>query len=175
MPGWTTGASGNTHSAYVGHRTRAIVPLESTAWIAKNFRYRDEPTADPPNATLAHLSANGLIACAVIYNPTNSGTPLRLDLGKARHLKWREGAYVAGGNYELAGYGPKRAYLRSCGSTSARTRPRASSLRRRGPGSSNAHDGIAAIDDMSSAPVRPNGAVAYRIHQRAGGSRPRLP
>jgi hypothetical protein len=111
MPGWTTGASGNTHSAYVGHRTRAIVPLESTAWIAKNFRYRDEPTADPPNATLAHLSANGLIACAVIYNPTNSGTPLRLDLGKARHLRWREGAYVAGSNYELAGYGPKRAYL----------------------------------------------------------------
>jgi hypothetical protein len=110
MPGWVTGASGNTHSAYVGHRTRAVVPLESTAWIAKNVRYRDEPTADPPNATLAHLPANGVIVWAVIYNPANSGAPLRLDLRTARQLKCCEGAYVAGGNYELAGYGPKRAY-----------------------------------------------------------------
>jgi len=110
MPGWATGASGNTQSAYVGHRTRAVVPLESTAWIAKNVRYRDKPTADPPNRTLAHLPAHGLIVWAVIYNPANSGAPLRLDLRKARRLKCCEGAYVAGGNYELAGYGPKRAY-----------------------------------------------------------------
>ena len=110
LPGWATGASGNTHSAYVGHRTRAVVPLESTAWIARNVRYRDEPTADPPNATLARLPSNGLIVWAVIYDPANSGAPLRLDLGKARRLKCCEGAYVAGGNYELAGYGPKRAY-----------------------------------------------------------------
>jgi hypothetical protein len=47
---------------------------------------------------------------AVIYNPANSRTPLRLDLRKARHLACCEGEYVAGGNYELAGYGPKRAY-----------------------------------------------------------------
>jgi hypothetical protein len=110
MPGWATGASGNTQSAYVGHRTRAVVPLESTAWTAKNVRYRDEPTADPPNATLAHLPANGLIVWAVIYNPANSGAPLRLDLRKARHLECCEGAYVAGGNYELTGYGPTRTY-----------------------------------------------------------------
>jgi hypothetical protein len=110
MPGWATGASGNTESAYAGRRTRAVVPLESTAWIAKNVRYRDEPTADPPNATLAHLPANGLIVWAVIYNPANSGAPLRLDLGKARHLECCEGAYVEGGNYELTGYGPKHAY-----------------------------------------------------------------
>jgi hypothetical protein len=110
MPGWVTGASGNTDSAYVGHRTRAVVPFESTAWIAKIVRYRNEPTADPPNTTLAHLPANGLIVWAVIYNPANSGAPLRLDLRKARHLKCCGGAYVAGGNYELTGYGPKRAY-----------------------------------------------------------------
>jgi hypothetical protein len=110
MPGWQSGASGNTTSAYVGRRTKAVVPLESTAWIAKNARYRDGSTADPPNATLAHLPRNGLIVWAVIYNPANSGTPLRFDLRKARHLACCEGEYVAGGNYELAGYGPKRAY-----------------------------------------------------------------
>lgn len=95
MQGWVTGASGNTNSAYVGHRTRAVVPFESTAWIAKNVRYRDEPTADPPNATLDHLPASGLIVWAVIYNPANSGAPLWLDLDRARHLKCCEGAYVA--------------------------------------------------------------------------------
>ena len=110
IPGWQTGASGNTHSAYVGQRTRAVVPLESTAWIAKNVRYRDGATADPPNATLAHLRANGLIVWAVIYNPANSETPLRLDLRRARHLKCCEAVYIAGGNYELTGYGPARAY-----------------------------------------------------------------
>ena len=110
MPGWQTGASGNTTSAYVGHRRKAVVPLESTAWIAKNVRYRDDPTADPPNATLAHLPRNGLIVWAVIYSPANSGAPLRLDLRKARHLACCEGEYVAGGSYELTGYGPKRAY-----------------------------------------------------------------
>lgn len=109
MPGWQTGASGNTTSAYVGHRTKAVVPLESTAWIAKNVRYRDDPTADPPNATLAHLPRNGLIVWAVIYNPANSSAPLRLDLRKARHLACCEGEYVAGGSYELTGYGPGRA------------------------------------------------------------------
>lgn len=67
----------------------------------------DAPTADPPNATLAHLPANGLIVQAVIYNPANGGAPLRLDLGKACHLKCCESAYVAGGNYELTGYGPR--------------------------------------------------------------------
>jgi hypothetical protein len=110
MPGWQTGESGNTRSAYVGRHKNAVVPLESTAWIAKNVRYRDDPTADPPNATLTHLPRNGLIVWAVIYNPANSGTPLRLDLRKARHLACCEAEYVAGGNYELTGYGPKRAY-----------------------------------------------------------------
>jgi hypothetical protein len=108
--GWQTGASGNTTSAYVGPHTKTVVPLESTAWIAKNVKYRDAATADPPNATLAHLPANGLIIWAVIYSPANDGTPLRLDLRKARHLACCEGEYVAGGNYELAGYGPKHSY-----------------------------------------------------------------
>ena len=94
LPGWTTGANGSTESAYVGHRTRAIVPLESTAWIARNVRYRDEPTTDQPNPTLAHLPGNGLIVWAVIYNPANSGAPLRLDLRKAHHLRCCEGAAV---------------------------------------------------------------------------------
>lgn len=110
LPGWHAGASGNTRSAYVGQPTRVAVPLESTAWTATNARYRDDPTADPPNRTLTHLRANGIIVWAVIYNPANSGKQLRLDLRKARHLACCEGEYVAGGNYELTGYGPKRAY-----------------------------------------------------------------
>jgi hypothetical protein len=110
LPGWQTGASGNTTSAYVGRHTKTAVPLESTAWIAKNVRFRDPATADPPNATLAHLPRNGLIVWAVIYNPAVDGAPLRLDLRKARRLACCEGEYVAGGDYELSGYGPMRAY-----------------------------------------------------------------
>src|SRR5882672_8411834 len=60
LAGWQTGASGNTGSAYVGPRPHATVPLESAAWIARNVRYRDEATADPPNKTLGHLPARGI-------------------------------------------------------------------------------------------------------------------
>jgi hypothetical protein len=38
--------------------------------------------------------------------------------------------------------------------------------------SSTVRNGAAAVDDMSSAPVGPDVAIEYRIHQRAGGSRP---
>jgi hypothetical protein len=110
LPGWRAGASGTTGSAYVAPNTKTAVPLESTAWIAKNVHYIDDATADPPNATLARLPANGVIIWAVIFSPANSRTSLHLDLRTARHLACCEGEYVAGGNYELSGYGPKRAY-----------------------------------------------------------------
>lgn len=112
VPGWQTGTSGNTRSVYVGHGSRATAPLESAAWIAKNVRYRDDATADPPNKTLAHLPSNGLIVWAVIYSPAENGQkPIRLDLGRARHLRCCDGPVsVAGGDYELTGYGPNRAY-----------------------------------------------------------------
>lgn len=111
VTGWQTGASGNTRSAYVGPGPHATVPLESAAWIARNVRYRDESTADPPNKTLAHLPARGIIVWAVIYAPASNGRPISLDLRRARHLACCDGPVrVAGGTYELAGYGPRRAY-----------------------------------------------------------------
>lgn len=111
LPGWSTGASGNTHSVYVGHGIHVRTPLESAAWIASGVRYRDPATADPPNSTLAHLPAGGVIVWAVIYSPSEtSQAPLRLDLAHARHFACCEAASVTGGEYELTGIGPGRAY-----------------------------------------------------------------
>jgi hypothetical protein len=108
---WQTGASGNTRSAYVGHGPHAAAPLESAAWIARSVRYRDEATADPPNKTLAQLPPQGIIVWAVIYAPASDGRRIQLDLRRARHLACCDGPVrVVGGTYELAGYGPHRAY-----------------------------------------------------------------
>jgi hypothetical protein len=72
----------------------------------------DTATADPPNRTLAHLPAGGLIVWAVIFSPVENGEkPITLDLRQARHLKCCDGPVaVAGGDDELTGYGPGRAY-----------------------------------------------------------------
>ncbi len=111
LPGWHTGASGNTRSAYIGPGTHLAVPEESTAWIARNVRYRDEATADPPNKTLAHLPSNGVIVWAVIFDPAAKGEkPIRLDLAKAKHFACCEAESVLGGEYELTGAGPGRGY-----------------------------------------------------------------
>lgn len=112
LPGWQTGMRGNTRSAYVGPPlNRVKTPLESSAWIARNVRYRDDPTADPPNKTLRQLPRDGLIVWAVIYNPAQPGSaPIRLDLAKAKHFACCEGAGLAAGDYELDGAGPGRAY-----------------------------------------------------------------
>ena len=64
LAGWRTGASGNVPSLYGPAPVRA--PLESSAWIAKNVRYRDRATEDPPNRTLAQLPRRGVIVWAVI-------------------------------------------------------------------------------------------------------------
>lgn len=102
--GWHTGKSGNTRGLYGG-------PVESAAWIAKGVRYTSPATADPPNATLAHLPANAVIVWAVISNPFNNDRPLRLNLRYARHLACCDGPVaVVGGDDELTGYGPHRAY-----------------------------------------------------------------
>jgi hypothetical protein len=111
LPGWHSGMSGNTRSAYVGSGSHAAVPLESAAWIATSVHYRDQATADPPSKTLAHFPANAIIVWAVIYAPASNGQPIQLDLRRARHLACCDGPVrVAGGTYELAGYGPRRAY-----------------------------------------------------------------
>lgn len=112
LPGWQTGMSGNRHSLYVGPPTKRVAaPLESSAWIARNVRYRDGATTDPPNNTLKHLPRNGVIVWAVIYNPTQKGEkPIRLNLGAAKHFACCEAVGLVAGDYELSGYGPGRAY-----------------------------------------------------------------
>jgi len=79
--------------------------------MARNVRYRDKATADPPNKTLEHLPARGVIVWAVIFQSDYTPQkPIGLDLSRARRLPCCEAAYVAGGVYELAGSGPRRAY-----------------------------------------------------------------
>ena len=111
LPGWHTGASGNARSIYVGPSLGASV-LESAAWIVTGVRYRDIATADPPNATLAHLPPDGVIVWAVIYTPIESQeTPITLDLRRATHLRCCDGpVMVPGGDYDLVGYGPGHTY-----------------------------------------------------------------
>lgn len=112
LAGWQTGESGNTHSFYAGPGVRATAPQESTAWIARDVRYRDRATADPPTRTLAHLPPSGLIVWAVIFSPAQKGDgPIRLDLARAEHFRCCDGPVsVAGGDYQLTGHGPNRAY-----------------------------------------------------------------
>jgi hypothetical protein len=78
---------------------------------ARNVRYRDRATADPPNKTLTSLPPNGMIVWAVIFNPAQSGAkPIRLNLSRAKHFACCEGASLAAGNYELTGSGPGSTY-----------------------------------------------------------------
>ena len=111
LAGWTSGRSGNTQSAYVGRNTHAAVPLESAAWIARGVRYRDDPTSDPPNETLRHLSPHAVIVWAVIYGSAEAGQkPVRLSLDAAKRFACCEAVGLPGGEYELTGSGPARAY-----------------------------------------------------------------
>jgi hypothetical protein len=108
LRGWHRGASGTVASQYDPARER---PKESTAWMARNVRYRSPATADPPNKTLAHLPRDGLIVWAVIYRGQPRGQKtIRLDLRRVRHLPCCDGQYVAGGVSELVGAGPGHAY-----------------------------------------------------------------
>jgi hypothetical protein len=109
LPGWRTGASGNVASQYGPSPVRA--PKESTAWIARNVRYRDGATEDPPNKTLAHLPSSGVIVWAVIFQgQIREQKAISLNLERAKHFLCCDGVYVAGGMYSLHGFGPRRAY-----------------------------------------------------------------
>jgi hypothetical protein len=86
-------------------------PKEATAWFARGVRYRDRPTADPPNATLSHLPRHGIVVFAAVYESAErSGSPVDLRFSRARRYPCCDGTYVAGGEYELAGAGPAGAY-----------------------------------------------------------------
>lgn len=109
LSGWHHGASGTVIFHYDHPRPNA--PAESTAWIARNVRYRSPATADPPNKTLAHLPRNGLVIWAVIFRGHPRGQPtIRLDVRQGRHLPCCDGQRVAGGVSELDGAGPGHAY-----------------------------------------------------------------
>jgi hypothetical protein len=109
LSGWHRGASGTVVFHYAHPRPHE--PAESTAWVARDVRYRSPAIADPPNKTLAYLPRNGLIVWAVIFPGHPRGQKrIRLDLRRARHLPCCDGQWVAGGVSELDGAGPDHAY-----------------------------------------------------------------
>jgi hypothetical protein len=106
LAGWQTGAGGTTRSQYGGSATRLRSPTESAAWIATRVRYTDKATADPPNATLAHLPHDGVIVWAVIFDSGWKGeTRIHLDMAQAKRFDCCEASRVVGGEYEVSGYG----------------------------------------------------------------------
>jgi hypothetical protein len=110
LPGWQNGASGTLSSSY-GSVPGVASPKEATAWMARGVRYRDSPSADPPNATLSQLPRQGIVVFATVYEAagtTKSLGDLRLD--RARRYPCCDGTDVPGGEYELAGAGPDAAY-----------------------------------------------------------------
>jgi len=111
LAGWQTGASGTTRSEYSGSAARRRPPTESAAWIATRVHYTDKATADPPNRTLAHLPRDGVIVWAVIFDSGWKGEKrIQLDMAKATRFDCCEASRVAGGEYEVSGYGPGSRY-----------------------------------------------------------------
>ena len=109
LTGWHTGASGTFDSSY-GPVPGVASPRESTAWMARGVRYRDRPTADPPEATLSRLPPQGIVVFAVVYQSALTERRVDLRLVRARRYPCCDGTYVAGGEYGLAGGGPAAAY-----------------------------------------------------------------
>jgi hypothetical protein len=109
LTGWHTGASGTFDSSY-GPVPGIASPRESTAWMARGVRYRDRPTADPPEATLSRLPPQGIVVFAVVYQSALTERRVDLRLVRARRYPCCDGTYVAGGEYGLAGGGPAAAY-----------------------------------------------------------------
>jgi len=109
-PSWHVGQSGTLRTTVTGGR----VPY-STAWTA-NFKYRDRATADPPNATLRRIPRDGIVVWVAIqppfrdWPPDGRRTSKRLSLADAYRFRCCEGADVRGGEWEIYGWGPRRAY-----------------------------------------------------------------
>jgi hypothetical protein len=94
--------------------SHAGVP-RSTAWAA-NVRYRDNAKSDPPNATLRHLPAEGVVVWASIqgcdagWPPGHRRVSARYSLASAYRFACCEAEAIAGGEWELYGFGPKHGY-----------------------------------------------------------------
>ena len=79
--------------------------------MTRGVRYRDPPTADPPEATLSLLPRHGIVVFAVVYQSAqNRERRIDLRLDRAKRYPCCDGTYVAGGEYGLAGAGPAAAY-----------------------------------------------------------------
>lgn len=110
LPGWEARANGTFDSSY-GPAPHVVSPKESTAWIVQGVRYRDRPSADPPNATLSHLPPAGIVVFAVIYESGQQrGKAIDLRFGRATRYPCCDGTSVPAGVYVLAGVGPRAAY-----------------------------------------------------------------
>jgi hypothetical protein len=110
LSGWQRGASGTINSAY-GPVPNIDSPKESAAWMARGVRYRDRPTADPPNATLSRLPRQAIVVFAAIYQSARAKAKrIALRLDRAKRYPCCDGTYVAGGEWGLAGTGPAAAY-----------------------------------------------------------------
>lgn len=110
FPGWRTGANGTFTSSY-GPGPDNASPKESTAWMVRGTRYRDRPTADPPDATLSQLPRGAIVVFAVIYQSAqNTEKRIVLHFDRARRYHCCDGTAVAGSEYALAGAGPAGAY-----------------------------------------------------------------
>jgi hypothetical protein len=110
LAGWQTGAGGTFDSTY-GPAGGVAAPKESTAWMVRGVRYRDGPTADPPDATLTQLPRRGIVVFAVVYQSAQRAErQIRLRLADARRYPCCDGTHVAGGEYGLSGAGPAAAY-----------------------------------------------------------------
>ena len=108
-PGWHAGRSGTVETTVAGSRVS-----RSTAWAA-NFRYRDRATADPPNETLRHIGRGGVVVWISIqppsrWPPDGRRTSRHLSLADAYRFRCCEGAEVPGGEWEVYGWGARRAY-----------------------------------------------------------------
>jgi hypothetical protein len=111
--GWKAGASG-TYSLTIGpaHQKYPV----SVAWTS-NVPCRDCDHSNPPSATLHRLGSGGVVVWASIQiaDPTGwppAGRPLspHYSLTDASHFLCCDGEPVAGGAWELYGFGPRKAY-----------------------------------------------------------------
>lgn len=109
---WKTGSSGTTYIT-VGKAHRRV-PI-STAWTS-NVDFRDSASADPPNRTLRHLGKEGILVWASIqpqigaWPPSKRHISARLALANAYRFPCCEAIGIGGGEWEMYGYGPHRAY-----------------------------------------------------------------
>jgi hypothetical protein len=107
-PGWHVGRSGTRREAGLPH-------MYSVAWAA-TVRCRECATSNPPNDTLRALPQRGIIVRVSIQPPDPTGWPPRgrelsrgYSLAHAYRFRCCE-AVTIGGDWELYGFGPERAY-----------------------------------------------------------------